>query len=233
MHSPHPLRLGLAAVALLGLAAAQPARADLITNGGFENTNNTFVNNGAGAQSLPNGSNVIPGWTVTNAELAWTKNGNNYGLAANDGSFFLDLTGYHDSAPYSGVTQTIGTTQGDSYHLSFAIGTDQDNGSYSGPVGIMATAGSALQTFTFTPAAGLTGNQHETVGLNFTANAANTPITLIGTQGSQYIGLDSVSVTPNAPVPEASTTVSFGLLLALGLGGMAVVAKKRRKAMSR
>ena len=32
-----------------------------------------------------------------------------------------------------------------------------------------------------------------------------------------------------APVPEASTTVSFGLLLALGMGGL-VVAAKRRKA---
>ena len=31
-----------------------------------------------------------------------------------------------------------------------------------------------------------------------------------------------------APVPEASTTVSFGLLLALGLGGLVVAAKRKR-----
>ena len=31
-----------------------------------------------------------------------------------------------------------------------------------------------------------------------------------------------------AAVPEASTTVSFGLLLALGLGSMVVAAKKRK-----
>ena len=36
--------------------------------------------------------------------------------------------------------------------------------------------------------------------------------------------------TGNAPVPEASTTVSFGLLLALGMGGVIVAAKKRRAA---
>ena len=35
--------------------------------------------------------------------------------------------------------------------------------------------------------------------------------------------------TGNAPVPEASTTVSFGLLLTLGLGG-AVLAKKKARA---
>ena len=36
-------------------------------------------------------------------------------------------------------------------------------------------------------------------------------------------------VATRAPVPEASTTVSFGLLLALGLGGL-VIAAKRKKA---
>jgi len=42
----------------------------------------------------------------------------------------------------------------------------------------------------------------------------------------------TVGVTTNAgpagaPVPEASTTVSLGVLLALGLGGMALAARKR------
>lgn len=35
-----------------------------------------------------------------------------------------------------------------------------------------------------------------------------------------------------APVPEASTTVSFGLLLALGLGGVVVAAKRKKAAPS-
>jgi len=47
--------------------------------------------------------------------------------------------------------------------------------------------------------------------------------------GFQYAFL----LTPNAPaaVPEASTTVSFGLLLVLGLGG-AVIAAKRKKVVA-
>jgi len=32
----------------------------------------------------------------------------------------------------------------------------------------------------------------------------------------------------SAPVPEASTTVSLGLLLALGMGGMVVAAKRKK-----
>ncbi len=39
-----------------------------------------------------------------------------------------------------------------------------------------------------------------------------------------------VSATPPAAVPEASTTVSFGLLLALGLGGVVVAACKKKAA---
>ena len=38
--------------------------------------------------------------------------------------------------------------------------------------------------------------------------------------------------TGNAPVPEASTTVSFGLLLALGLGDAVIAARKKKAAAS-
>jgi len=40
------------------------------------------------------------------------------------------------------------------------------------------------------------------------------------------IFVDNIAVS--APVPEASTTVSLGLLLALGAGGVALTARKRR-----
>ena len=49
-----------------------------------------------------------------------------------------------------------------------------------------------------------------------------------------------VTITPQSgtpgldnPVPEASTTVSLGLLLALGLGGVVVASKRRKAAASR
>lgn len=50
--------------------------------------------------------------------------------------------------------------------------------------------------------------------------------------GAYSIALNGASYASSAPVPEASTTVSFALLLALGAGGMAVAAK-RKKATSR
>ena len=43
---------------------------------------------------------------------------------------------------------------------------------------------------------------------------------------------DLVPGVVGAPVPEASTTASFGLLLLLGLGGLAVAAKRKKAALA-
>jgi hypothetical protein len=42
------------------------AQANMITNGSFENTGGTFVDDGNKTMSLPSGSAAIPGWTTTN-----------------------------------------------------------------------------------------------------------------------------------------------------------------------
>ena len=109
--------------------------ANLLTDGSFENTTN-FSNTGNDTMILqPGNSTAMPGWTVVgteDAELAWIGPANPYGipLMASDGSYFLDLTGYNNGAPYQrGVKQTIATTAGATYQLSFDQGDDQgDNG---------------------------------------------------------------------------------------------------------
>ncbi|MGI4788802.1 MAG: hypothetical protein ACRYFS_08125 [Janthinobacterium lividum] len=45
------------------------------------------------------------------------------------------------------------------------------------------------------------------------------------------IGVDDIQYVTN-PVPEASTTVSFGLLLALGMGGVVITARKKKAVAS-
>jgi len=52
---------------------------------------------------------------------------------------------------------------------------------------------------------------------------------LIGTAPNQVSGAPILSFNTSTPVPEASTTASFGLLLVLGLGGI-VVARRRKQA---
>ena len=75
-------------------------------------------------------------------------------------------------------------------------------------------------------------------GLFFANELANG--TIAGTNGFDYQLINDtaksqldleITQVGKSPVPEASTTVSFGVLLALGLGGL-IVSAKRRKASS-
>ena len=98
---------------------------------------------------------------------------------------------------------------------------------YSGTGG----TGTALGTFN------AVGDNFQTNNIYFMGAADRAGANTIGSlvlampNGSHDdIGIDDIQIArAAAPVPEASTTASFGLLLVLGLGGL-VVAAKRRKA---
>ena len=84
------------------------------------------------------------------------------------------------------------------------------------------------QTFTlFSVAAGTaatTGTYQGFFTIQGSTNPSGTP-TNLATQNFQTI------VTPNAaPVPEASTLVSLGLMLAFGMGGTVLAARKKKAA---
>jgi hypothetical protein len=199
-------------IILISLATVSSAQAiNLLQNGSFENTAGTFVDNGQGAMSLNSGSTAIPGWTTTNAELAWLNNNNIFGVTSPFGNFFLELAGYHDSSPYGGVTQAINTTVGQKYTLSLSLGTR--NPTHPGPISVTATAGSSNQTFTSNPSGA--GNQWENFSFDFTATGTSTPISIVGisTANRYHIGLDNVSVEA---VPEPLTIL--GSATALGFG---------------
>jgi hypothetical protein len=166
---------------------------DLVINGGFEMTC-TFVPDGNGLMSLLPGSTAIPGWTTTDAELAWGLNGNAFGPSTRFGSAFLDLTGYHDRPPYGGITQVLATIPQERYRLSFSVGSDEDRAAYRGPMSLEVTAGTTSQSFDFLPTGA--GSQWSTFALEFVADSPSTPLTLKGTTsaGGAYLGLDKISV---------------------------------------
>ncbi len=69
------------------------------------------------------------------------------------------------------------------------------------------------------------------IGGGLRASGEFTPPMIGGSTGTRLISAGSlVAAEVPAAVPEASTTVSFGLLLALGLGGMVVAAKRKKGA---
>jgi hypothetical protein len=100
--------------ALCMLFAAAHANANLLTNPSFES--GAFVNQGNVTMVLPVGSTAITGWTVVADQLAWIDAGNPWGLSAQDGTRFLDLTAYQTGAPFGllpGVVHdTLGWTAG-------------------------------------------------------------------------------------------------------------------------
>lgn len=202
-----------------------PAAANMINNGSFNNSSflSGIPNTGV---ALAPGSTALNGWTVvagapnSNNNIAYLNNSNIFGVASPVSYYFLDLTGYTDSAPYAGITQWITTIPGMTYTLTYALLVDQsftngeDGATASGPVGIAATVGSTTSYCdNFNPPGA--GNQDEICSMNFIATSASTQVTLMGYQGKNSIGLANVDIEADSPaVPEP--TMALPLVLALG-----------------
>ncbi len=204
--------------------AATHANANLLTNGSFEL--GTLVNDGNATQTFSAGPTAITGWTAVGRQVSWIEAGNPFGITAQDGSRFLDLTAYNTGAPFGGGTQTIATTIGDQYNLTFFLGSFTSR--WGGPpISILASAGGTSATFTDSPAT--TTSTWVPFSLPFTATSASTAITLTGAAGVEYIGLDNVDVElvggPPDGVPEPGTYA----LTALGFGALAVIIGRSRK----
>ena len=96
-------------VAALATAGAW-ADTNLVVNGSFELGN--FSPWGYDSATELVGTSDISGWTVINNSAAWIGGGNPWGLAAPDGSKFLDLTEFRSSGTLAAVRQTIATVPG-------------------------------------------------------------------------------------------------------------------------
>ena len=210
-----PLRLAVAGLAFAALSlAAAPAHAqNLVQDGGFEQADTA-----SGSYSLQ--APFDADWTVTQGTVSFFTP-SFFPQYIFDGSSSLYLT--PSSSGVSQITQALKTTPGERYLLSFYandfLGSSNllnvgfgDTVVGGGPLGL--ASGTTASDYTF---------------YQFTVQADSPLTALMFSAADDYkntITLDDISVTP-AAVPEASTTASFGLLLALGLGGLAVAAKKK------
>lgn len=196
--------LAVAASSAALLLAAGAAQAATLVNGGFERPEGA-----AEIRIDPPSSNVnvIPGWTVFgNSSVAWL--GTGYGAAPHGGSMYVELMGYTDTqGRYGGVTQTVDTSIGAIYRLSFWIG---QLGAQSPLPGVLVTAGAS------SGAREGSSDAWTARSFDFTAAGSTTTISIAGNQGTFHIGLDDVQLqqlTSGAPEPAtwAMLVGGFGL----------------------
>src|ERR1700722_2599331 len=222
----------VAGIALSACVLANGASANLITNGGFGDVDGTFTDNtGTGGDNVPVGSSDITGWTISGAYPAlWIPRrtpalyGGLEPSPSNPSAFLLDLTGTVNTAPYDSVSQTIATTTGAHYTLTFDLGSAMQWGF---PDGVTASAGSTSGTFTSTGTGSSTNFWNSSETLNFVASGPSTLITLAGASGFSYIGVDNVAVVETSPggVPEPSTWA----MILLGFAGVAYMGYRRAR----
>jgi hypothetical protein len=217
MLSSRILNGGLAALALIGLAAASPAQAGA-NNYNYSVTFNTpasYIGTGNGdIQFLftPDGPNPALA-TLTAGNLSYSNDWkiDPFGITfIGDSSldFFTQSVTLGNSLAQNGFSVPV-TQWGTDFSLSF---------NYQDPPGTDPTDFTLTLQKAGMPDASLFDVRFSPSG-----------------QATLMSSASGVTITPQSgtpglanPVPEASTTVSLGLLLALGLGGL-VVASKRRK----
>jgi hypothetical protein len=238
-------------VSLLGAASA--AHANLLVNGSFENASPGLGQPGSGGRSLQPGASsasYVAGWTAIapfgvdnpnpNANIAWLGSTSltDYGLQAEAGNDFIDLTGYTDSSPYAGIQQTVtGLSAGGQYALTFYVGTGFGSGrdAYAGPASVSVLATSPVpvifvsQSFSAPASAAWTLETYD-----FTAAASTVTISIYGqfSGGGQYIGLDNADLEAASVVvvtPPAGTVPEPAGLSLFGLGATALALGRRRR----
>jgi len=234
------LKRAIAGAAIaLGVTAggASANAANLIVDGGFENPIVTTPGEYQSGYVSYNPGQTFGGssgdaWTVVGAgnDVTVTSNteytnGPTY-YNGHSGLQWLDLTGAYDNGAAVGVSQTVATTAGTKYTLSFYVGTFVDGVDSAVDVKI---DGADAGTFT-NPTPGVTDGQgisYEQFSTSFTGTGSDT-VSFIYAGGRSVDGLDDVSLTPS--VPEPATWAM--MLLGVGMIGAGLRMARRKNDMA-
>jgi hypothetical protein len=224
-------KVALAGILSCGLGIAGSASANLISNGGFE----TPVVAPGTFQLFATGSS-FDSWTVVGASgnvapISGLFVSQGLTFPAQEGAQWVDLTGLTNSA--TGIQQSVATSVGTVYDLSFWVGNQVNPGGIYGSTSTVEifVGGVSLGTFTNSGGAGTSTQNWQQFNLSFTALGTSTAIAFLNrdSPNDNTNGLDNVVLlaegTPPPPsVPEPSSLSLLGLSLA------ALVIARQRKA---
>jgi choice-of-anchor C domain-containing protein len=203
--------LGGAAASVASIMLAGTAMAAFLgaTNGSFED--GTYP--GGALTTLAAGSASLSGWVITSGSVDWT---GTY-WPAKSGSKSLDLSGAGPGA----ISQTLVTTVGKTYVVSFAMSGNPDGGPALKTLTVGAT-GAATTPFSFdTGVAGNTLSDMKWATKTYTFVATSTTTVLAftsATAGAWGPALDAVVVTESATSGSGGTGGSSGSSAAGGPG---------------
>ncbi len=206
------------------LLSISSARANLLTNGSFEDAT---INPGAGFIAVFPGQTSITGWDVISEDVHYMGTF----WEASDGNRSLDLDGIIGSS--GGVSQTFTTVAGTQYNVTFDMAGNYGNLPVIKPMRVSADGQS--RDFTFD----VTGRSALDMGwtpMSWLFTADDTSATLQFLSLTETLGLtegwgaalDNVSVLAVNPIPVPAAVWLFGTAV-IGLVGY----RKRRKTILR
>ena len=206
------------------------ASGNLMTNPSFE----TPVVPVGSFQAFNTGSAAITGWTVTGAagtqvaivSTAFVQNGVSF--EAEDGNQWLDLTGVNSNST-EGIVQTVATTPGTNYILTFFIGNTTGGGIFgTTSTDALKINGTQVSTFTNSNSA-LSSLNWEKFTDNFAAASMLTTI--------EFDNLDPASDNSNAldlvDLEVGSASIPEPASVGLVESALAVIAFRMRRRSSR
>ena len=213
--------LSLAAVvlALAGVSTATSAN-NLLINGGFERAP-------AGNTILNGEDTSITGWTTKNQGVEWFTPAD-FGGEAPEGVSVVDLAWFMSSgSPGGAIEQTVATTGGEAYTLTFKGGTSTASGRDGTGIIDLWINGSLAQSFNLAnPSAAYPASSYQSFSYGFVGAGASTTVRFANTQNAfqHFAFLDDASLDlTSTSVPEPATWA----LMMIGFGAAGTMLRRR------